>query len=67
MAEKASLQFVTIFRMQGETAFLDGVPGSCNPWIRGTEEHRAWCDGWIDESERGYSCSDGRECLRRFS
>ena len=51
MAETASLQFVAIFRMQGGSAFLDGVPVNENPWLIGTEEHRAWCDGWIDESE----------------
>ena len=52
MTETNSLQFVTIFRMQGETAFLDETPVRKNSWPWGTEKHKAWCDGWIDESER---------------
>jgi hypothetical protein len=58
MAQTPSLQFVFIFRMQGEMAFLDGVPVNQNPWVGGTEEHKAWCDGWIDESEQSYSSSE---------
>ena len=65
MTETASLEFVTIFRMQGGAAFLDGAPVYKNPWLRGTEEHKAWCDGWIDESERTHSGGEGQDCLRR--
>jgi hypothetical protein len=66
MAKTVSLEFVTIFRMQGRTAFLDDMPVNKNPWLRGTEEHKAWCDGWIDESEQShFSSSQGRDCLRR--
>jgi hypothetical protein len=65
MTETVSLEFVTIFRMQGENAFLNGAPVTRNPWLLGSEEHKAWCDGWIDESERSYSSSQGDDCLRR--
>jgi hypothetical protein len=61
MPETASLQFEAIFRMQGESAFLDSVPVNKNPWPVGTEEHKAWCDGGIDESERSHSAGKGQE------
>jgi hypothetical protein len=65
MAETVSLDFVTIFRMQGGSAFLDGVPVNQNPRLANTEEHKAWCDGWLDESERCFSSSQTGDCLRR--
>lgn len=52
MADTNSVEFVMIFRMQGECAFLDGVPVKKNPWPLGTEEHKAWSNGWIEERER---------------
>jgi hypothetical protein len=51
--------------MQGETAFLGGVPVNKNLWLANTEEHKAWCDGWIDESERSHSSNEGKDFLRR--
>mgnify|MGYP001229583837 CR=1 FL=1 len=33
----------------GATAYTDGAPVSCNPYLTDTPQHMAWRDGWTTE------------------
>jgi hypothetical protein len=35
-----------LFDMEGASARAAGIPINCNPYLRATEQHRRWQDGW---------------------
>jgi hypothetical protein len=35
-----------LFDMEGASARAAGIPINCNPYLRASEQHRRWQDGW---------------------